>query len=111
MVLAIHETNGPEWPKWRWWIARIAAASVIFAGVWWLVSQDMTETLVAAGLPWAMAFGCLAITLLWAVVTVPLMRLMGRWGGRKEDGRDKEAANHTSEGIRRPADGSPKPSM
>lgn len=109
MVLPIHETNGSEWPKWRLWIVRIAGASVVFAGVWWLVSRDKTETLVAAGLPWAIALACLAITLLWAVVTVPLMLVIGTRGGKKEDGKD--AANHTSEGIRRPADGSPKPSM
>lgn len=109
MVLPIHETNGPEWPKWRWWIVRIAGASVICAGVWWLISRDKTETLVAAGLPWAFALACLAITLLWAVVIVPIMMLMGICGGRREAG--KEPANHTSEGIRRPADGSPKPSM
>jgi len=111
MALPIHETNGPEWPRWRWWIVRIAGASVICGGVWWLVSRDGMETLLAAGLPWAIGLVCVATTLLWAVVTVPLMMLTGRLDGRSHHGMDNDAANHTSEGIRRPADGSPKPSM
>lgn len=50
MVLAIHETIGRKWPVWRWWLTRVAAASVIFAGIWWAVSRDMRSTLFAAAI-------------------------------------------------------------
>ena len=40
MVLPGHETNGQEWPKWKWSIMTIAGASALFAGVWWLVSRN-----------------------------------------------------------------------
>jgi hypothetical protein len=97
MVLPIHETGGSECRKWRGWIVRVLGASAVFAGVWWLVSRDKTETLIAASLPWAIAAGCLAVTLTWAAVAVPVMVLIGRLGGRanrKRTERLRTGARH-----------------
>jgi peptidoglycan biosynthesis protein MviN/MurJ (putative lipid II flippase) len=102
MVLPIHETGDPEWPKWRWWIIRIAGASALFAGVWWLLSRDKAETLIAAAIPWAFVVGCLAISLIWAFVMVPLMVLIGRIGGDKTKGQNR-TANSASQGMPRSA--------
>ena len=86
MVMPFHETDTPEWPMWRWWLILIAGASIVCAGVWWFASRDKMETLFAAALPWTIAVVCLAISLIWAVTTVPLMILIGKCCGRRKSG-------------------------
>lgn len=93
MVLPIHETGAPEWPKWRRSLTRLLWASVLLAIVWWLVSRDKTETMIAAAVPWAIALGFLAATLVSAVVIVPLMVLTARFCGGGNRGQEKRTAN------------------
>lgn len=95
MVMPIHitETSAPEWPRWRWWLICIAGTSILFAGVWWFVIGDKTQTLVAAALPWAFALGCLVISLIWGIVTVPLMLLIAKIGGSKAKDENRNHQN------------------
>lgn len=78
MVLPVHESTGPEWPKWKRLIGGVAGASAAFAGVWWLMSRDGPGTLVAAVLPWFFAVLCILVALVWSAVTIPLMLAIGR---------------------------------
>jgi len=85
MVMPIHRSNESGWPGWKWWLIGTAGASVIFAGIWGLCTQDWMQALLAAALPWAFVGGCLCIALAWAIVMIPLLSLVGKvFGGSKK---------------------------
>jgi NhaP-type Na+/H+ or K+/H+ antiporter len=82
MVLPVHMETRPERPKWKRWTIRLIGASALCSLYAWLVGQDARGTLIAATLPWAVACGCVAVSMLMATVTVPLMLLIGKLSGR-----------------------------
>jgi hypothetical protein len=77
-MIPCHSTDGPEWPEWKRWLIGLAATSVIFAGIWGLITQDALQTLLAAALPWALIGACLVITLSWAIIMIPLLLFVGK---------------------------------
>ena len=83
MVIAVRETMGQKWPVWRWWLKWVAVSSVIFAGIWWAVSRDLKGTLIAASIPWGFAVYGLVLSLVWAVVLIPLMTIVGKVCGKR----------------------------
>jgi len=89
MVIPIHESNGPEWLKWRWWLIRVAVVSVLCGGVWWFISRDTTETIIALGIPWGITLVFLVIALIWGITTVPLMLLVAKISGHRQDDKKK----------------------
>jgi len=93
MVMPAHGAEGPEWPKWRRMLIRLFGASLIFAVVWWLIRRDIKETLVAALTPWVIALGFLAVTLIWAVVLIPLMIFIGKFRGRKTERKPENSSD------------------
>jgi len=84
--MPLHASNESEWLGWKGWLIGTVGASVIFAGIWGLSTQDKTQALLGAALPWAFFGICLFIALAWAIVMIPLLSLVAKvFGGRKRD--------------------------
>jgi cytoskeleton protein RodZ len=53
-VTLLHEDTGNNW--WRWVVALILVGALV-AGIWWLLNNPRTNTLLQAPAKWAAAFG------------------------------------------------------
>lgn len=93
MVIPIHESNSPEWSKWKWWLIRVVVVSVLCGGVWWFISRDTTETIIVLGIPWGITLALLVISLILGITTVPLMLLVAKISGHRQDDKRKEIAD------------------
>lgn len=78
MAIPIRISRKTEAPKWRGCLYVTFGASVVLACVWGLATRDAGETLLAAVLPFALAATCLFISLVWALVMIPLLSLVAR---------------------------------
>ena len=99
MVLPVHESRGPEWPRWRRSLVWVLCLSLLCGGVWWFITRDFGEAFVAFGIPRLYALGCLATSLVWGVMNIQVMILVARLGRKSGARIGKTTVNRQSNGI------------
>ncbi len=67
--------------------------SVLCGGVWWFISRNIIETIIAFGIPWGIMLVLLVISLILGITTVPLMLLVAKISGHRQDDKRKEIAD------------------
>lgn len=91
-MIPCHGSDGPERPEWKRWLIGLVGTSVLFAGVWGLLTRDAMQALLAAALPFAVIGACMLIALSWAMIIIPLLLVVGKvFGEQKKQEREPKA--------------------
>ena len=69
--------------QWGRYLIGIVCFSVVFACLWGLATQDLSQALLGATIPWILAAVCILISMCWAIIMIPFLNLVARmFGGR-----------------------------
>ena len=84
MVVAVHGDNASQ-PRWKNLLVFLAVTSMLAGALWWVVTKNITESIIAFCAPWLIVGILGIISLIFFVIPmIPFMLILRKQGKRKE---------------------------
>jgi hypothetical protein len=83
MVMSGHD-DGNEAIKWKHVLIFLAVASIFFGGVWWLITKNLIQSIIAFGIPWVIVAVFVVLAPIFGLSMLAFMFILRRVERRKE---------------------------